>query len=268
MSEFITHGNFAWFELMTKDHNAAIEFYTQVVGWTAIPFSPSQHDYMMWAGSQGPMGGTMSLPCELVERGVPPHWTSNVVVEDLKQAVETVQRLGGRILKDPEEVPGVGSFAVIMDPQGATLNLYTPASPMQAHNLELPGEVCWCELMTSDMPAGFDFYAEVFGWEKNGGMDMGPMGEYRFYGPKGKTLGGMFKAPPGAPSCWIYYIHVADLDASLARAKALGAQLVHGPQVVPGGDRIVQMIDPQGAHFALHGTGLGEQAPDHQGCVQ
>lgn len=256
MSEFTTHGNFAWYELLTKDHKAAIEFYSQVVGWTAIPFSPENSDYMMWVGKQGPMGGTMSFSTEQCEAKIPAHWTANVVVEDLAKAVATVHRLGGKVVHGPEEVPEVGRFAVIQDPQGAYINVFAPSKPMKAHDISQPGEVCWCELLTADLEGAFSFYAELLDWEKAGGMDMGPMGEYRFYGPKGKTLGGMFKAPEGAPVYWCYYIHVEDLDASLAKARELGAQVLNGPETVPGGDRIVNLLDPQGAAFSLHGSAL------------
>ena len=51
---------------------------------------------------------------------------------------------------------------------------------------------------------------------------------------------------------WIYYIQTVDLDGALDRAKAKGAKVLNGPMAVPGGARIVQLADPQGAVFALH----------------
>jgi len=55
-----------------------------------------------------------------------------------------------------------------------------------------------------------------------------------------------------APNAFLYYTQVADLDAATDRAKAKGARVLNGPMEVPGGARIVQMLDPQGAAFALH----------------
>jgi uncharacterized protein len=49
----------------------------------------------------------------------------------------------------------------------------------------------------------------------------------------------------------MYYVTTADLDAALARAKARGARVINGPMDVPTGQRIVQLLDPQGAAFAL-----------------
>jgi hypothetical protein len=55
-----------------------------------------------------------------------------------------------------------------------------------------------------------------------------------------------------APNAFLYYIQVANVDAATERAKAKGARVLNGPMEVPGQARIVQMIDPQGAAFALH----------------
>ncbi|MBM4343417.1 MAG: hypothetical protein FJ100_08570 [Deltaproteobacteria bacterium] len=53
---------------------------------------------------------------------------------------------------------------------------------------------------------------------------------------------------------WNYYAHVADLDASVASAQSSGAQVLVAPMEVPGGDRIAQLMDPQGAVFCLHAS--------------
>ena len=54
------------------------------------------------------------------------------------------------------------------------------------------------------------------------------------------------------PAHWLYYIAVADLDGTIERAKSTGAKLRSGPMAVPGGARIAQLADPEGAAFALH----------------
>jgi predicted enzyme related to lactoylglutathione lyase len=88
---------------------------------------------------------------------------------------------------------------------------------------------------------------------------MGPMGTYLLWGRNGKQLGGMMtrpkemKTPDGRdlPPAWLLYVTTDDLDAALERATAAGARVLSGPMVVPGGQRIVQLMDPQGAAFAL-----------------
>jgi predicted enzyme related to lactoylglutathione lyase len=83
---------------------------------------------------------------------------------------------------------------------------------------------------------------------------MGAMGKYLIFGIGDKDLGGMFTKPKEmpAPSHWLYYVTVTDIDAAIAKAKAKGAKLLNGPMEVPGGARVAQLDDPQDAGFGLH----------------
>jgi len=255
------HGQFVWYDLLTSDPKAAIAFYTHVAGWTTQPFGEAEGDeaYMMWVGSQGPLGGAMLLSKEAQQRGAPPHWMAHVTVADLEATLEKARTLGARVLREPETIPGVGRFALIQDPQGAHLSLFTHSNEMKLHDRTKHGEFSWNELVTTDHQAAFSFYHELFGWEKLRSHDMGPMGEYLIYGIHGQSLGGMFTKGPGMdmPPSWVFYIHVEDLEGALERAKAGGAQVMHGPADVPGGDRIAQLSDPQGVVFALHASPPG-----------
>lgn len=255
MNETQDSGRFIWYDLMTTDTAAAVPFYKDVVGWNTQEFEGGAKPYTMWTGSQGPLGGVMELPQEAAKMGAPPHWMANVTVADVDATLAKVKELGGRVYHGPENIPNIGRFAVIADPQGATLSVFQPASEMKSHDITQPGEIAWNELATSDAEAAMGFYGAVFGWQLIDTMDLGPMGKYLVCGKNGQTVVGIFNKQPTMPvSCWIYYIHVADLDAAVARAKAHGARLINGPMDVPSGDRIAQFIDPQGAMFALHAT--------------
>jgi len=245
-----SNGHFVWYENLTTDPKAAIAFYTEVVGWKTQPFEGS--DYMMWVGSQGPLGGVFKLPEEAAKMGAPPHWTGNVQVGDVDATAALAKKLGGKVYKEPSDIPTVGRFAVIADPQGASISVFKPASAMALHEPK-EGEVCWRELLTSDSEAAFKFYAEIFGWKQLSEMDMGPMGKYRIFGVGEQQLGGMMSLPPGAPMppSWLYYIETNDLEAATKRATSKGAKVLNGPMDVPGG-RITQLTDSQGAAFALH----------------
>lgn len=247
------NGRFVWYENLAKDPGKSIDFYTDVIGWKTQPFGEA-NDYVMWVGEQGPLGGVMKLPDEAAQMGVPPNWMAHVQVENVDATVSAAKRLGGKIHKDPEDIPTVGRFAVVADPQGASLSIFTPSAPMTLHDSSKNGEFSWNELMTSDYTAAFDFYSQLFGWKVSQDMDMGPMGTYRVFEAGGKQLGGMMTTPKGAqmPPMWIYYVETSDLDAALARAKKKEATLMNGPMDVPGGGRIAQLMDPQGAVFALH----------------
>jgi predicted enzyme related to lactoylglutathione lyase len=248
-------GDFVWYELMTGDPEAAISFYREVVGWTTQDFAGGPMKYTMWVGSQGPLGGTLAIPEELTKSGVPPHWMAHVQVANVDASVAQVKERGGKVLNGPEDVPTVGRFAVIADPQGATISLFTPASEMSPHDNTKAGEFAWHELYAVDAEKALEFYGAVFGWSLIDAMDMGPMGKYRVFGHHGRRLGGMMNKPPHIPvAMWNYYVHVDDIDAAVAKAKARGANVVNGPMDTPGGSRVAQMFDPQGAFVALHAS--------------
>jgi predicted enzyme related to lactoylglutathione lyase len=250
-------GRFVWYELLTSDPAAAIAFYTDVVGWKTEAWESG--DYTMWVGTEGPLGGVTRLPDEVKKLGAPPHWQGNVEVANVDETVAKAQKLGGKLFVPPQDVPGIGRIAVIGDPQGAAMAIITLASGMPSHDATKPGEIAWHELYSTDHEAGFRFYQAIFGWERVSEFDMGAMGKYLLWGRNGKQLGGMMTTPPGmktpdgraVPPSWMYYVATADLDAALARAKAKGARVLNGPMEVPGGQRIVQLMDAQGAAIAL-----------------
>jgi uncharacterized protein len=184
-------GALVWYELLTTDPKAAVAFYTEVVGWKTEAWK----DYTMFVGGQGPLGGVTQLPDAAKQMGAPPYWQGNIQVADVDATVAKVKELGGKILH-VETVPEIGRLAVIADPQGAVIAVYTPQREMAAHDLSQPGEFQWHELYTTDSAAAFGFYQQIAGWEQLGELDMGPMGTYRLWGRGGKQLGGMMTMPP------------------------------------------------------------------------
>jgi uncharacterized protein len=248
-----SNGLFVWHDHLTKDPKAAIAFYTNVVGWTTQPYDDTDH-YVMWVGSQGPLGGVMKLPGEAAKMGAPPHWMGNVQVADVDATAALTKNLGGKVYKEPSDILTVGRFAVIADPQGASIAIFKPSIVMTLHDSSKDGEFCWNELLTSDSAAAFKFYSAIFGWKILQEVEMGPTGTYRVFGLGDKSFGGMMTTPTGTPMppMWMYYVETKDLDAAMRRATEKGAKVMNGPMEVPGGARIVQLMDPQGAAFALH----------------
>lgn len=246
------NGHFVWHDHMTKDPKAAVAFYGEVIGWKTQPFGESP-DYLMWVGSQGPFGGVTKLPEAAAKMGAPPHWMGHVQVENVDAAAELVKQRGGKIYEGPSDIPTVGRFCVIADPQGAVISMFTPKAAMERHDVSKEGEFCWNELVTSDSGAAWEFYSTIFGWKIIDEMDMGPMGKYRIYGVGEERIGGMMTTPKGAPMppAWLFYTQTKDLEATMARATKMGAKVLNGPMDVPGG-RIAQLMDPQGGAFALH----------------
>jgi predicted enzyme related to lactoylglutathione lyase len=85
-------------------------------------------------------------------------------------------------------------------------------------------------------------------------MDMGPAGVYQLFKRRGQQLGGMYNKPAEMPfpPHWLLYARVPDVHKGAETVKSLGGKVLNGPMEVPGGGWIVQIMDPQGAVFALH----------------
>ena len=249
------NGSFVWCELMTTDMGAAESFYKKVVGWTAAPFAPDGSYTVLNGASGSGVGGVMQLPDSAKQMGAPPHWLMYLGTPDTDATAMRVAQMGGRILKQPADIPNVGRFAVVQDPFGATFALLTPKPAPGAPERQRGGlgDFSWFELYTPNPEGAWKFYSSLFGWQKTEAMDMGEMGTYQMFGRGGGVPnGGIMKPPPGAPAAWMPYALVKDAKAAAAAATSHGGKIINGPMEVPGGDWIAQGIDPQGAMFAVH----------------
>ena len=250
------HGRFIWYELITSDAEGAKAFYSSVVGWTPkdMPM-PGMTYTLLNVGDRG-MAGLMAFPPHLPD-GVPPNWTGYVAVDDCDASAEKAKALGGSVMREPMDIPGVGRFAIIADPAGAVLAIMKPTPPeppAPPPPARTPGTGGWRELYGADPRTGFDFYGELFGWKKDGDMDMGAMGLYQLFANPDGQAGGMMRRPDQVPvSCWIYYFWTESIEAAAERVKAAGGSIIMGPMEVPTGDWVIQGLDPQGAVFALVG---------------
>ncbi|HEX2554399.1 MAG TPA: VOC family protein [Microvirga sp.] len=248
-----TPASFVWYELMTTDRAAAEAFYRAVVGWEMQPCDGGMPYTVASAGGR-PAAGFMTLPEEARAAGMPPAWLGFVGVADVDAAADGIRQAGGAVHRAPEDLPGIGRFAVVADPQGAVFMLFRPDQAEEPVAPMTDGHVSWHELYATDWESAFAFYAGRFGWTKDQAMDMGPMGTYQLFAAGSLPIGGMMNRPAEMPvAAWLFYFGVPAIDAAVERVKANGGRILNGPMEVPGGAWIVQATDPQGAMFALVG---------------
>jgi predicted enzyme related to lactoylglutathione lyase len=249
--------NFIWYELMTTDLKAAGAFYTTVVGWSPESWNGDFPYTIMKVGDTS-VAGLMNIPEEARAMGQPPAWVGYIHADNVDEATESVRKAGGAVFREPADIPSIGRFSVVADPQGAAFMLMTPQGGEAGPELTgfTPGRIGWRELYTNDWASAFDFYASQFGWEKDDALDMGPMGTYQLFSINGEQAGGMMNRPQEMPvTAWLYYFNVDGIDAAAKRVTDNKGQLLIGPMEVPGGSWIVQCMDPQGAMFALVAQG-------------
>jgi uncharacterized protein len=93
------------------------------------------------------------------------------------------------------------------------------------------------------------FYSKLFGWTISANNPMG----YRQIdtGSTEGIQGGIWPAPPQAPEFVQLFISVADVKSSIAEAQRLGAKVLIPATVLPEGDEMAVLHDPQGMSFAV-----------------
>ncbi|MDH5217550.1 MAG: VOC family protein [Gammaproteobacteria bacterium] len=117
------HGAFSWNELATPDVASAKSFYSSLLGWKFKDVDNSPMPYMIAETGDTEVAGIMETPKEAV--GMPPMWGGYVTVDDVDERTKRAQELGASIYVEPRDIPKVGRFAVIADPQGAMLSMIT-----------------------------------------------------------------------------------------------------------------------------------------------
>jgi len=244
---------YVWYELMTSDERSAEAFYHHVVGWSAADAGLPNQTYTLMSAGDHRVAGIMPLPKDAVGAGAKPGWMGYIGVGDVDAFAARVKQKGGAIHRPPADIPGIGRFAIVGDPQGVMFALFKgDGTPPPAVPPGTPGHGGWHELRAVDSANAFAFYSDMFGWTKAEAMDMGPMGVYQIFAIDGVPSGGMMTKGPDIPAPhWLYYFNVRDIDAAVTRVKEKGGEITQGPHDVPGGSFIVQGRDPQGAMFAL-----------------
>lgn len=251
-------GDFIWHELRTTDAKAAEEFYTHVVGWQAKSSGdPGGMPYTLLSMGGHDSAGLMQLTPQMLEGGMRPAWVGFIGVDDVDSYAKRVEQAGGKLHCPPQDIPNIGRFASVEDPQGASFLLfkgsleYAPVRPPAG----TPGTVGWNELAANEEKSAWAFYSEVFGWTVDSTMDMGPNGMYRIFKNRGDRMGGMMTRDPKSSPVpyWLFYFGVEDIEVAGARIKEKKGQMIMGPLPVPGDQWIIVGLDPQGATFAVVG---------------
>jgi hypothetical protein len=250
---------FVWYELVTNDLDKAVGFYSKVVGWDVRDSGMPGMRYMIFGKSGKDVGGMMTWESAGAP-GMAAEWMAHIHTAKLDEELKAVVADGGTIIKPAQDIPAVGRFAVVLDPQHVKYLLFEPASTYVRPRLAQmeTGNVGWHELLTDDAEKAFAYYAGHYGWEKDYAHDMGPIGIYQtFRTDKPLYAGGIMnlRSCPGPTEGlkphWKLYFIVSDIEAAPNRIREAGGTVIAPPMDVPGGSRVLQAVDDQGCEFAL-----------------
>jgi uncharacterized protein len=241
------HGKFVWLELGSSDSATAGRFYTALFGWSVENVDMGGQSYAMIRNGADSIGGLRDAA-----KGAPSAWMSYVSVADVDASARTAQAAGAKVTMPPTDFGPVGRGAALIDPTGGAFSLWKGAQGDPADVDPAPlGSWYWNELWTSDAGKALAFYEKVFGY-RHDSMDMGSQGTYYILVKDDKRRAGLMKSTqPGAPTMWLPYVLVAKCDATLAKAKQLGAKELVPAIDIPNVGRFAIVADPTGAAFAF-----------------
>jgi hypothetical protein len=234
---FTPKGKFSWYELMTSDTQAAGKFYSDVVGWTTQEMpGGGGPPYTVFNADGVGMAGMLTIPGHTA-------WIGYISVDDVDAHIEKIVDAGGTLWRPATDIPGMLRFAVMGDPQGAAIVVFTPNPNMPSPVRPVPpasGTIGWNELYTTDLDGAFAFYSKMFGWTKISDMDMGPMGLYRIFDEgENKQMGdgGMMNKMPDMPvACWNFTSASSQSRQLFNGSNPAGAKSSMGPGKYPAVD--------------------------------
>jgi predicted enzyme related to lactoylglutathione lyase len=249
-------GTPSWTDLATSDQAAAKSFYGDLFGWSFndLPVGDGA-SYSMATLKGDNVAAISSQQPEQAAAGVPPHWQMYVTVADVDASAALVEGAGGAVHVPPFDVMDAGRMAVIKDPAGAFLMLWTPKNNIGAGRVNEPGAFTWSELVATPNDRTESFYETVLGLK----MISTPMDDGTMYngftrdGTPQTMLAGAIPPPPHmsrVPAHWSIYFGAEDVDATAAKVWELGGRVFVEPFDIPVG-RMAVAVDPQGAMFSL-----------------
>ena len=253
-------GTPSWVELSSQDADASAAFYGELMGWAAAEAGPPAETggYRLFQQDGKSVAGLMGH----MQDGQPTAWVTYVSVADADATATKVKDAGGSVIVEPMDVMDIGRMAVFADPTGAVFGVWQPKAFAGADLVNAPNSLCWNEVMTRDAETDKPFYSSVFGWAPGRPSFEGAPETYTVWELSGRPIGGMMQMsdeyfPADIPPHWNVCFAVADCDATVAKARELGATITSGPMDMPIG-RFASMIDPQGASLSVMQGPSGE----------
>ena len=122
--------SFCWNELMTTDTKKDGDFYTGLFGWGKNTQNFGPLEYTMFSNGERPAGGMLQITPEMGP--IPPNWLVYFAVDDCDAKTQKAKELGGSVMKPPDDIPNIGRFSILTDPQGAAFALIKLENPEAA----------------------------------------------------------------------------------------------------------------------------------------
>ncbi len=248
-------GKIVWYDLVTDDVPAVKNFYSELFGWDYEEIQGREAAYTVIMHDGTAIGGIVPM-AEDSDRDVSSsRWLSSMSVEDVDQAVEQVERLGGTVNGGGTDYPDRGRLALVTDPQGAML-IFVRATTGDPPDLPvgsdpIPNRWMWTELWAHDVGAAVEFYGALVGYQTET-FDIPGDADYQVLMRDGRRRAGIIHLPweEVVPN-WLPYVNVTDPVDVAKRVEELGGAVLIPPQPGIRSASVGVVTDPSGAAFAI-----------------
>lgn len=120
-------GTVAWRELRTSEIDAAVKFYGEWLGWNAVANDMGDFTYYVFHKGELPVAGGMQLFGEMAN--IPAHWAITFKADDVDATFAAAVEHGAVAQMPPGDLPDVGRFSALADPQGVSFGIMKWADP-------------------------------------------------------------------------------------------------------------------------------------------
>jgi len=240
------HGQIVWHDLITPNPNQAMDFYTNLFGWTYKSLGTDDMAYHVIYNGDQAIGGIIPLNVTTHPSG---EWLSAVSVPDVDKAVAFNTQKGGKTLFKPSNFKGRGRSALVQDPQGAYISFIHSESGDPEFQVR-DNSWLWNELWTNDIESSLTYYKGIAPYASEE-IKEGKVPYFMLKSGDQKLCGVMKNPVDKMRSAWLPYIKVNDVKSVSSKAASLGAELMLEPQDMVRDGSVAIIQDPNGAPFAV-----------------
>lgn len=255
----------AWIDTEQPDVDAALDFYGGLFGWEFEERPTGSDDRYLIAR----LDGRDAAGIGSAAAGTEPRWHVYVSTDDAAASLDAAVASGAQVGHEPVQLGPAGTWAELVDPQGAALRLWQAGRRLGAQVVNTPGAWNFNDLRADDAQAALDWYLPLFGWEAMPADASSTMLRRPGYGehlaattypdiyevqkhaPEGfaDAIGWVGPRKGDEPTRWATTFTVADRDATAARAVELGATVLDSADTE--WNRVADLRDPQGALLTI-----------------
>ncbi|MEM9454618.1 MAG: VOC family protein [Myxococcota bacterium] len=241
----LSNNTFCWHGIVSTDTAKTLAFFPEVLGWSIQEIEMGGDTVQMLVNDKTPFAHVRGPQMD----GEPSWWNNYFRVEDVDAVTAAVEKNGGKVVVPPTDIPP-GRFSTVATPSGAHLSLFHEAGDRDTDKPSTTGFVHWVDLHSRSIDQDLKFIHDALGL-KTQSMSM-PTGPYHVLEPDTKTRGGaMTGQNPDAPSMWVAWVSVDNVDETLARVERNGGKVLARPWDAETVGRLALVADPAGVTFGV-----------------